>query len=177
MATKPDPNTPDQADGKIDNMDKYVFEMYQNQINYYRRKSVSNRKNYKGYRFLTILLGALVTLIASLSTSEIINSVAWIGGAFAIATPILAAALTIINSLSQNFQWGATWRDMSVNAQKLEKERDRFLTTQVGKRDYKYELKVLNNIVLQETEAFFKRILDSEVVPTDNTTESENEKK
>jgi len=65
---------------------------------------------------------------------------------------------------------------MSVNAQKLEKERDRFLTTQEGKRDYKYELKVLNNIVLQETEAFFKRILDSEVVPTDNTTESENEK-
>lgn len=175
MATKPATKTPDQADGKIENMDKYVYEMYQDQIDYYRRKSVSNRKNYKGYRFLTILLGALVTLIASLSTSEIINSIDWIGGTFAIATPILAAALTIINSMSQNFQWGATWRDMSVNAQKLEKERDRFLTTAVGKRDYKYELKVLNKIVLQETEAFFKRILDSEVVPTDSSAEPEGE--
>ncbi|NJC95533.1 MAG: hypothetical protein C3F07_12760 [Anaerolineales bacterium] len=165
----------DVADGKIEDMDKYVYEVYQNQINYYRQKSVSNRKNYKGYRFLTILLGALVTLIASLSTSDIIKSVAWVGGVFAIATPVLAAALTIINSLSQNFQWGATWRDMSVNAQRLEKERDRFLTTPVGKRNYKYELRVLNEIVLQETQAFFQRVLDSEVVPTEAPPSAENE--
>ena len=83
-----------------------------------------------------------------------------------VATPLLAFTLTVINGLSQNFQWGATWRDMMVNRQRLEKERDRFLSTPVEKRNYKAELKVMNDIVLEETKAFFQRILDSEVVPT-----------
>jgi len=162
MAKNPDIQIPDVTDGKIKDMDKHVYVMYNEQIKYYRKKSVSNRKNYKGYRFFTVFLGALVTLIASLSTSDIIQSIGWVGGTFAIATPILAAALTIINTL-----WGATWRDMSINAQRLEKERDRFLTTPIEKRNYKHELNVLNTIVLQETHAFFQRILDAEVVPTD----------
>ena len=163
----PDTEIPDVADGKIKDMDKHVYEAYRDQIKYYRDKSVFNRRNYKAYRFLTVFLGSLVTLIASLSISDIIQSVGWLGSTFALATPVLAFLLTVINTLSQNFQWGATWRDMSINAQRLEKERDRFLTTPVGKRDYKHELKVLNMIVLQETHAFFQRILDAEVVPTD----------
>lgn len=168
MATKPDVEIPDVADGKIKNLDKHVYEVYDGQIKYYRKKAVSNRLSYKSYRFFTIFLGAVVTLIASLSTSDIIQSVEWVGSLFAIATPVLAAALTIINGLSQNFQWGATWRDMSINAQRLEKERDRFLTTPIEKRNYKHELRVLNDIVLQETQAFFQRILDGEVVPADS---------
>jgi len=174
MAKKPEVVLPDVADGKIEDMDRHVYEVYDGQIRYYRKKSVTNRKNYKAYRFLTIFLGALVTLIASLSTSDIIQAVPWIGSTFAIATPILAAALTIINSMSQNFQWGATWRDMSINAQRLEKERDRFLTTPVEKRNYKHELSVLNMIVLEETKAFFQRILDSEVVPTESPSSLED---
>ncbi len=168
MADKMDTQQiPDEADGKIKDMDRYVYNMYEDQITYYRKKASSNRKNYKGYRFFTVLLGSLVTLIASLSISELIKSVGWLGNTFALATPILAFLLTVINTLSQNFQWGATWRDMSINAQRLEKERDRFLATPVGKRNYKHELSVLNTIVLQETQAFFQRILDAEVVPTD----------
>ena len=54
-----------------------------------------------------------------------------------------------------------------VNRQRLEKERDRFLTTPVEKRKYKSELRILNEIALDETKASFQRILDSEVVPTD----------
>lgn len=168
MAEKPEIQIPDVADGKIEDMDRHVYEVYDAQITYYRKKAVSNRKNYKAYRFFTVFLGSLVTLIASLSISDIIKSIGWLGNTFALATPILAFMLTVINTLSQNFQWGATWRDMSISAQRLEKERDRFLTTPVGKRDYKHELKVLNTIVLQETHAFFQRILDSEVTPSDS---------
>lgn len=175
MAKKPDNKLPDVADGKIDDIDKHVFMAYHNQIKYYREKAGYNKKSYKSYRFLTILLGAVVTLIASLTTSDIIQYNKWIEGIFTIATPVLAAALTVINSISQNFQWGATWRDMSINAQKLEKERDLLLTTPLEKRDYKKEMKKLNNIVLQETQAFFTRILDSEVVPTESPYETESE--
>ena len=165
MADKNSTEKPGKTTGKIEDMDGYVHEAYDNQIKWYWRTSKYNKDSYKSYRYLTIILGALVTLIASLSSSEIIGlSVFW-SRAFAIATPILAAALTIINSLSQNFQWGATWRDMVINATRLEKEKNRFLATPLTKRNHRKELILINDIVLEETQAFFRRILDTEAVP------------
>lgn len=166
MATKPDTQVEAEADSSVKDMDKYVYDFYKNQISYYRQKASYNKRNYKSFRMLTIVLGALVTLVASLTTSRFIAASEWVEAIFTIATPVIAASLTIINALSQNFQWGATWRDMSVSAQRLEKERDRFLTTPMEKRNYKRELEIINEIVLQETKAFFQRVLDSEVVPT-----------
>jgi len=176
MATNKQNRASDAADGKIQDMDLYVYNAYKNQIRYYWNKGTYNKKAYKNYRFLIIVLGALVTLIASLSTSEIIaGGNPFIKGLFTLGTPALAAALTIINGLSQNFQWGATWRDMSVNASRLEKERDRFLATPVEKRNHQRELEIINQIVLEETNAFFKRIMDSESVPTTSPGESVDE--
>ena len=166
MAKTVETSAEDVADGKIKDIDKYVYEMYVNQIDYYKRSGSYNKKYYKNYRSLTIILGALVTLIASLASSKFIATYDWLEATFMVATPLLAFTLTVINGLSQNFQWGATWRDMMVNRQRLEKERDRFLSTPVEKRNYKAELKVMNDIVLEEIKAFFQRILDSEVVPT-----------
>lgn len=166
MVTKPDTQVETAADSSVKDMDKYVYDFYKNQIDYYRQKASYNKKNYKSFRTLTTVLGALVTLVASLTTSRFITASEWVEGIFTIATPMIAAALTIINALSQNFQWGATWRDMSVSAHRLETERDRFLTTPLEKRNYKRELEIINQIVLQETKAFFQRVLDSDVVPT-----------
>lgn len=162
---KKETEVPDVADGKIEDMDKYVYNMYADQIEYYRRTGAANKRYYKNYRAFTIILGALVTLIASLTSSTFVESVG-LGWLLGIATPALAAALTIINGLGQNFQWGATWRDMMLTAQRLEKERDRFLATPPEKRNYRRELQIINELVLQETRAFFQRVLDSEAVPT-----------
>jgi hypothetical protein len=161
--------------GKVDDMDKYVHQAYNKQIDWYWNTSTTNKKLYKRFRFWTIVLGSLVTLIASLTTSEAISRYEWIKTIFTIATPVLAAILTVINTMSQNFQWGATWRDMVVNASRLQKEKSRFLATKVEDRDYKKELTRLNNIVLEETQAFFRRILDTEAVPTDTTNIIEKE--
>ena len=106
-------------DGKIKDMDKHVYKAYHDQIKYYRVKATQNKVSYKNFRFLTIFLGALVTLVSSLTTTDLIQANKVIAGIFTLATPILAFSLTVINGLSQNFQWGATWRDMSVNAQRL----------------------------------------------------------
>ena len=84
---------------------------------------------------------------------------------FAVATPIIAAKFTVINGPGQNFHWGSTWRDMVINATRLEKERDRFLATKKEKRDLETELDILNSIVLEETRNFFQRVLDSEIKP------------
>jgi len=70
--------------------------------------------------------------------------------------------LTVINGFTKSFQSGAAWRDMVLNAERLEKERDRFLATPEHERDYQEELNILNSIVVNESTAFFKRILDSE---------------
>lgn len=176
MAKKVETSAEDVADGKVKDLDKYVYDMYKSQIDYYGRSGSNNKNYYKNYRTLTIVLGALVTLIASLASSRFISEYEWLELTFMVATPVLAFTLTVINGLSQNFQWGATWRDMMVNRQRLEKERDRFLTTPVEKRNYKSELKIMNDIVLDETKTFFQRILDSEVVPIDSPSDTKEEK-
>jgi hypothetical protein len=154
--------------GKIEDIDKYVHQAYDKQIDWYWKASGINRASYKRYRTWTIVLGALVTLIASLTTSEFVTSYPLLKTIFTIATPVLAAVLTIINTLSQNFQWGATWRDMVINASRLQREKSRFLATNPEERRYKDELVLIDEIVLEETQAFFRRILDTEAVPLES---------
>lgn len=175
MAETPVVDKYEKLTGKIEDLDKYVHQSYDKQIDWYWKASGSNKRSYKRYRFWTVVLGALVTLIASLTTAEVITDIEIVGKAFTILTPILAATLTIFNTLSQNFQWGATWRDMVVNATRLQREKNRFLATDVKKRNYRRELLLINNIVLEETQAFFKRILDTEAVPLENPEEMPEE--
>ena len=155
-----------ELDGKIDDKDAYVHTAYESAIAYYRRASRSNKFSYKSYRFLTIFLGSLVTLISSLAATAYVESINWLDTIFDFAVPIIAASLTIITGLSQSFQWGSTWRDMMVNKQRLEGERDRFLATDPEKRNYRKELSILNSILVEETKSFFQRVLDSEAFPS-----------
>lgn len=145
--------------------EQYILDRFKRQIDYYWGVSSTNKKSYKRYRSWTIFLGALVTLVSSLSTAQFFQDPPWVRILFSIATPIIAATLTIINGMGQNFHWGSTWRDMVVNATRLEKERDRFLATKKEDRDFVQELDNLNSIVLEETRNFFQRVLDSEIRP------------
>jgi hypothetical protein len=150
-------------EGKIVDKDAYVHEAYERAINYYRNARRSTKRSYKTYRFLSIFLGALLTLISSLAATQFIYDDKVWRPIFALATPIIAATLSVITGLSQSFQWGSSWRDMSVHAQRITAERDRFLATQPEKRDHARELRILNNLLLLETESFFHRILDSQI--------------
>ena len=145
--------------------EQYVLTQYKSKIDYYWAASSSNKKAYKRFRTWSIVLGALVTFVSSISAADFIQSFDWLRIVFAVATPIIAATLTVISGLGQNFHWGATWRDMVVNATRLEKERDRFLATNPEKRNFEKELDTLNTIILEETKNFFQRVLDSEVKP------------
>ena len=150
--------------------ENFVEERFEKQIKYYWDKSKSNKNLHKQFRFWTITLGALVTLISSLSAADFIQSSEGLRILFAILTPVIAASLTLLNGLSQNFHWGATWRDMVVSATRLQKEQDRILATSPGKRNFEKELETLNTIVLEETNNFFRRVLDSEIKPGETST-------
>jgi len=135
---------------------EYVLERYNGAIRYYWKASALNRRLYKWSRYLVVVFGAVVTLLASISSSTMITG-AWSTGV-AIATPLVAAILTIIGGLSQSFQWGAAWQEMVLAAERLERERDRIM---VSRSDPANDLATLHSLVLQESEGFFTRILGS----------------
>lgn len=149
--------------------EQYILKKYEERVNYYWKSSRSNKNSYKRYRSWTIFLGSLVTLVSSISAAEFVQKPEWLRISFAVATPVIAATLTVISGLGQNFHWGSTWRDMVINAVRLEKERDRFLATKKEKRDIEKELDLLNSIVLEETSSFFQRVLDSEIKPREQS--------
>lgn len=142
-------------------IEAYVKKRYDDAIGYYWRAAATNKRTYKLNRSLIIILGAGVTLLSSLLSASFLQDTWW-STAISIATPLSAAVLTMINGFIQSFQSGAAWRDMVLSAERLEKERDRFLATPLRDKNYKRELSILNSIVVNESTAFFKRILDSE---------------
>lgn len=144
-----------------ESMEHYILERYKNAIDYYWKASRNNKRAYKLTRSLTVILGELVTLIASLSSANFINSIRLLDTLFAIAAPVLAAVLTIVAGFAQTFHWGAARKDMVLNAQRLEKERDQFNVAKPEERDFAKELEVLNDLVITETQNFFQRILGS----------------
>ena len=150
--------------------EQYILKKYNDRINYYWKASRNNKNSYKRVRFWTVVLGSLVTLVSSLSAAAFFQNPEWVKNLFSIATPIIAATLTVISGLGQSFHWGSTWRDMVINAVRLEKERDRFMATKKEKRNFEKELETLNSIVLEETRNFFQRVLDSEIKPKDQDT-------
>jgi len=139
--------------------DDYVLQRYNSSIEYYWSASRHNKEAYKITRSLVVILGALVTLVASLSSASFIESNPVSDTAFAIASPLLAAVLTIVAGFSQNFHWGAAWRDMVLTAERLEQERDRIAVTKTEERDTTEEMAILNDLVIAESETFFQRIL------------------
>jgi hypothetical protein len=111
-----------------------------------------------------------VTLIASISSASFIKDTPYLGVAFSILTPVLAATLAVIGGVSQAFQWGAAWSDMVIVATRLEKERDRVVVTPAGALDPVQELALLDDMVLTETQTFFGRLFGSGGGPSKSET-------
>ena len=139
--------------------DDYVLNRYRTAIEYYWKASRHNKHAYKTTRSLVVILGASVTLAASLSSSNLVASSPIWDTTLAIAAPVMAAILTIVGGFSQSFHWGATWRDMVLNAERLERELDRIRVLKADDRDQAKELATLNALILEESETFFQRIL------------------
>lgn len=177
MATELETNpTEDQKilDAPAEETRKYVLKRYEDSINYYWKNGGINKRIYRRNRVLIIVLGALVTLLSSLISASFVEANPILKMTFAIVTPGAAALLTIISGLTQSFQSGAAWRDMVLNAERLEKERDRFLATPDQAKNYRRELNILNTIIVNESTAFFKRILDSEYGVDDDNKDNDN---
>src|SRR5262249_40020461 len=143
-------------DEQVADKKAYVVSRYKDSISYYWRASNANKRWYKWTRYLTVILGALVTLLASLTSSQSLSG-RW-STLVAIMTPIMAAVLTVVGGLAQTFQWGAAWQEMVLTAERLERERDRVLVSQ---SDPLQDLEVLNRLVLDESTGFFTRVLGS----------------
>ena len=131
-----------------------VLRRFDEEIVFYRHAAGHNRNAYKLTRYLSIVLGATVTLLSALSAANIDKTLV-------MATPFIAAALTIAGGISQSFQWGAAWSDMALTAARLEKERDRIRVTPPAQLDAVREVALLNDLVVTETQSFFQRLFGS----------------
>jgi ABC-type multidrug transport system fused ATPase/permease subunit len=136
----------------------YVLQRYEQAISYYWKASRNNKRWYKWTRYLTVILGATVTLLASLSSSDLIVAGGW-KTMVGIAAPVIAAALTIATGLLSAFQWGAAWQEMVLTAERLEQERDRIKVTPTS--DPAKDIAQLNKLVLNESAWFFTRTMGS----------------
>jgi len=145
--------------------DKLIQKRYRDTISYYWGASSSNKRWYKLTRSLMVIVGALVTLISSLSSSEIIAESSITKNIFALGTPVLAATLTIVAGFSQSFQWGSTWQNMVITASMLQKEFDRYMVTPESEKDFSKETGILNEYVISESKGFFERMLGTAVSP------------
>jgi len=155
-------------------MDKHIQERYKNAIEYYWGASRANKQWYKRTRSYTVIIGSLVTLIASLTSSTIIDKNVNLKTAFELGTPILAAVLTTIAGFSQSFQWGSTWQNMVLTAQQLQKEYDRYLVTPINERNFSKEVEILNLFVINESRGFFDRMLGIARPSVDETINGQN---
>jgi hypothetical protein len=140
-------------------MDELIRNRYQSLIGYYWNASKSNKRWYKLTRSLTVIFGAAVTLVASLTSSEVIVQSSVAEKIFVIGTPVLAAMLTIIAGFSQSFQWGSTWQNMVITAEELQKELDKYLVTPADQRNYLEEAEKLNGYAITESKGFFDWML------------------
>ena len=104
---------------------EFVLRRYDRAIQYYWRSSGRNKRAFKWIRLATIVLGSVVTLLASLSSSDIFTTHSSWRTAFGIGTPLLAGLLTVLSALAQTFQWEASWRESVMTAERLTKEFDR----------------------------------------------------
>jgi hypothetical protein len=150
--------TPSQETGGTTARDKLIGR-YEGQIDYYWNRGKGNKRRFVAGRYLTIILGALVTLLATLTSAEFVTRSDFWDTVLRIITPLTAATLAIIGGLSQSFQWGASWREMALAATRLEGELDRIETTPAGEIDARAEVAILDSIVLGESKGYFDRIL------------------
>jgi hypothetical protein len=136
-----------------------VLQRYDARIQYYWKSSQYNKRSYKYTRYLLIILGALVTLVASLSSAKTFPGI--LGSTMAVLTPLLAACMAIVSGISQAFQWGAAWSDQVITATRLEKDRNRIAVTPASQLDPVKEMQNLDDAVLSETQGFFQRLFGS----------------
>jgi len=139
-------------------LEEHVLKKYREHISYNWKSGTKNKRIYQIYRILPIFLGAFLTFVTAISSTEYISSNQILRTTFAIGTPLLVVLLTISNELFKLSGWGENWRDHITTMFQLEKALDDYLASPPTQRDQRKELEKINNIALQATKKFFKRI-------------------
>jgi len=136
-----------------------VLGRYDRRISFYWSAGRYNGRAYKVTRYLVTILGAVLALVASLSSANFVKGK--LALAFAVLTPLLASGMAMVSGVSQAFQWGGAWSDSVIMAMRLEKERNRIAVTPAAALDPVKEMALLDDMVLSETQNFFQRLFGS----------------
>ncbi|MEV0246217.1 DUF4231 domain-containing protein [Nocardia sp. NPDC050712] len=132
-----------QAAGAPGNDDP-VWTRLNDQLSWYRAKSLRAQRSYKAVKVVQLLVGATVPVVAALSAP-------------ALLTASLAAVVVVAEGAEQLFQWHANWLRYRATTESLKQQKHLFLAgagPYGGRERRKVLAERVERIVSQETSAW-----------------------
>lgn len=122
------------------NMDKYLEERVDDQIQWYDKKSQSSQKWYKRLQVIEIVLASFIPLLSAYSTTS---------KQIAIIVGIFGAIIAIIESVSKLYKYHENWIQYRTTCEMLKFQKYLYLT---GSSPYNNEKETIDNLFIRNIE-------------------------
>lgn len=122
------------------NIDEYIENRVNNQIDWYDGKSISCQNKYKLTQTIEIVLASLIPLLSAYSKNCIV---------IAILVGTLGAAIAIIESLTKLYKWHENWIEYRTTCELLRYQKYLFITKSAP---YNTEPESVENIFVRNIE-------------------------
>lgn len=124
----------------IMDINEYISNRLEDQINWYDKKSVSCQKKYKNAQVAEIILAALIPLLSAYAKDY--TCIAFIVG-------LLGAVIAILQSITKLFKWHENWIEYRTTCELLRYQKYLFITKSAP---YNSEPEDINNLFVRNIE-------------------------
>ena len=121
-------------------INEYISNRLEDQINWYDKKSVSCQKKYKNAQVAEIILAALIPLLSAYAKDY--TCIAFIVG-------LLGAVIAILQSITKLFKWHENWIEYRTTCELLRYQKYLFITKSAP---YNSEPEDINNLFVRNIE-------------------------
>nr|WP_297935395.1 DUF4231 domain-containing protein [uncultured Lachnoclostridium sp.] len=146
------------------NINEYMEERVDNQINWYDEKSIHCQKMYKIVQSIEIVLASLIPLLSAYTKYNII---------IAILVGVLGSCIAIIESVTKLYKWHENWIEYRTTCELLRYQKHLFITKSFP---YNSEPESIDNIFIRNIENIISsennkwKLINSDEKKTEETT-------
>lgn len=146
------------------NINEYMEERVDNQINWYDEKSIHCQKMYKIVQSIEIVLASLIPLLSAYTKYNII---------IAILVGVLGSCIAIIESVTKLYKWHENWIEYRTTCELLRYQKHLFITKSFP---YNSEPESIDNIFIKNIENIISsennkwKLINSDEKKTEETT-------
>ena len=148
---------------KILDMNQYIEERLDNQIQWYSQKSQHSQKMYKSFQVTEIIIAASIPLLSGYATDCTV---------IAVIVGVLGAIIAIIETISKLFKWHENWIEYRTTCELLKYHKYLFLTQS---SPYNPAKETINNLFVKNIEDIISSEnnqwkINASIEPTKNNT-------